>query len=175
MLSAGTPAYGGGVQPVENPELEATVDIDASPEAVWALVADPTRTPEWSGVVKRSEWAGDPAEPVAGARFVGHNRFNGFRWSRECVVTQADAPRVFAFSTLDKLGEEQTRWRYRIEPAGPGCRVTLDYEVVSIPRWVWIARALPGGAKMSARQAKENVEGSVAHIKRLVESAIDRN
>lgn len=158
------------VEPIADPTLERSARVAAAPEAVWDIVSDVTRTPEWSPVVRRCEWLGDVARPEVGAEFVGKNRFNGFRWSRVCVVSEAERPRVFAFSTLDRKGGEQTRWRYRLEPANGGTEVVLSYEVVTYPVWVRLARALPGTKKVSERQAQENLDQSLARIRDLVES-----
>jgi len=158
------------MQPVQTPDLEAHIDIDAAPGVVYGVVTDVARTPEWSPVVKRSGWVGGATGPAPDARFVGYNRFNGFRWTRECVVTEAEPGARFSFSTLAKDGGEQTRWRYALEPAGDGTRLTLSYEVVSLPRWVALARKMPGGAKTSARQAAQNLDTSLARIKELVEA-----
>lgn len=154
--------------PITQPDLEHSVEIEASPDAVWALVSDVTRTPEWSPVVRRIEWldGGDRARP--GARFKGHNRFNGFRWSRECEVSEAEPGRVFAFSTFGKQGEEQTRWRYAIEPEADGSRVTLAYEIVTTPRWVRFLRKLPGGKSTNERQARQNLEESLQRLRDLL-------
>lgn len=153
---------------ITEPDLEHSVEVDAPPEVVYELVSDITRTPEWSPVVKNSEWLGGATHAEAGARFVGHNRFNGFRWSRECEVSEAEPGRLFAFSTFGKQGEEQTRWRYEIEPEGDGSRVTLAYEIVTMPRWVRFLRKLPGGKSTNERQAKQNLEESLQRLRGLV-------
>ena len=150
------------------------MEIGAPPEVVWALVADPTRTPEWSGVVTRVTWAEGVSEAATGARFRGDNRFNGFRWSRQCEVTACEPPSVFAFSTFGKDGREQTRWRYTLEPldADPSStrtRLTLAYEVVTLPRWVAWSRRVPGMAKTSARQATDNMRSSLDRIAEVAE------
>lgn len=156
---------------IDAPDEEHTVEVAAPIEAVWAMVSDITRTPEWSPVVQRSEWIGEPAAPAVDARFRGHNRFNGFRWSRECVVSQAVAPEVFAFSTFGADGREQTRWRYTLEPSGEkATRLTLAYQVVTLPRWVAVLRRVPGAARTSAKQATQNMTTSLDAIRRLATS-----
>lgn len=148
---------------IDEPDFEADAEIPAPPGAVWDVVADVSRTTEWSPVVQRCEWVGDAAGPEVGARFRGHNRFNGFRWSRECEVTGAEPGVVFAFSTFGG-GREQTRWRYRLEPTGAGTRVTLGYQIVSMPRWVRVLRRLPWGRRTNERQARWNIEESLRRL-----------
>ncbi|MBA3652928.1 MAG: SRPBCC family protein [Actinobacteria bacterium] len=150
------------VQTIETPTAEKQVQIAATPEKVWAIVSDPTRTPEWSPVCRRAEWI----EP--GARFRGHNRLNGARWSRECVITTSDPSRTFAFSTLFK-GAESTRWRYQLDGAGGTTTLTEAYEIVAMPRWVRALRAVPGFGAKSDRDTQWNISTSLERIKALAE------
>src|SRR5262249_61988118 len=89
--------------------------VDARPEQVWDLVADVTRTGEWSPECIRAAWLGAPGRPQPGARFTGHNRFgNGFEYEVTCVVTEADRPRAFAWVGLDDDGDlarPSSSWR----------------------------------------------------------------
>lgn len=160
--------------PMGTPDEEHIVEVEGSPQAVWAVVSDVTRTPEWSPVVVGATWIDDVSGPELGARFRGDNRFNGFRWSRQCEVTACDPPRVFAFSTFGRDGREQTRWRYTIETVDDTTRLTLAYQVVTLPRWVALAQRVPGMAKTSARQATENMTSSLQRIAELASAASAR-
>ncbi|HVM40732.1 MAG TPA: SRPBCC family protein [Acidimicrobiia bacterium] len=155
--------------PLTAPTHEASIEIAAPPEEVWPLVADVTRMAQLSPVCRRNEWLGEPAKPVVGARFRGHNRNGVFRWSRECTVTEAEPGRRFAFSTLFK-GAESTRWRYTFEPTADGTRVTEAYEVVSVPRWLRILWRLPGARAKSERDHVANIAGMLDHLKAAAES-----
>jgi len=155
------------VQQITEPTAELSIEIDSSPEAIWAVVSDVTRVPSWSPACYRCEWIDE------GRRFRGYNRLNGARWSRECVVTASEPGRVFAFSTLFK-GEESTRWRYSVEPGRePGDKTTLReaYRVVMIPRWVRAARMLPGAKAKTERDIRWNIEHSLERIKQIVEAS----
>lgn len=96
---------------------EVTIWIDASPEAVWELVADVTRYGEWSPENQGGRWDG---EPGLGARFTGANRRGFMRWSTHCEVIEYDPPHRFGF----EVAEARTRWGYRLEPERGGTRVT---------------------------------------------------
>ncbi len=155
------------MEPVREPTAESGIDIAAPPDQVWRIVSDVTRTPEWSPVCHRCEWLdGDGA--VVGARFRGHNRLNGARWSRECVVTETEPARAFGFSTLFK-GDESTRWRYRLDPTAEGTRLTEAYEVVMIPPWLRVLRRIPGVAAKSDRDTRWNLSTSLDRIKAIAE------
>lgn len=144
----------------------SSIDVDAPPEAVWAVVTDVTRTGEWSPVCHTVRWTDGSTGPAPGARFRGENRIGRVRWARECEVTQADRPRTFAFRTFYK-GKESTRWRYEIEPRDGGARVTESYEPVAAPLYVRLARVL--GAKRIDADAKRNLEESLRRVKAIVE------
>lgn len=148
-----------------------SIDIAAPPEQVWQLISDPTRTPEWSPVCHTVEWVGDVREPVVGARFRGHNNLNGFRWRRECRVTEAIEPSVFAWSTYVK-DKESTRWRYELSPTDSGgTRLVERYEIVSVPRWIRLMWRVPGALKKSDRDRERNLQASLARIKEIAEQS----
>src|SRR5262245_39585341 len=52
---------------------EASIEINASPEAVYDLVSDLPRMGEWSPENIGGEWQGDSTGKV-GDRYIGHNR-----------------------------------------------------------------------------------------------------
>ena len=152
-----------------SPDALHKITIGAPPANVWALVGDPRRTPEWSPVCHRIDWVGPAAQPEAGARFVGHNKLNGFRWKRECRIGTYDTEREIAYSTFVK-GRESTRWRYRLTPTDDGTvEVEEAYQVVSLPTWVSLLRKLPGAMKKTERDVQENLSGSLSRLKELAE------
>ncbi|MGI8793834.1 MAG: SRPBCC family protein [Acidimicrobiales bacterium] len=157
------------MKPIDVADEELAIEVAAPLEAVWGLVSDVARTPEWSPVVQRIEWLGDATTVEAGAKFQGDNKFGGFRWTRECVVTEVEPPRVFGFCTLGPDGQEQTRWRYGLEPGSSGgTRLTLGYQSVTLPRWIRVLQRIPGTAKTSARRATENLQGSLDRIEAIL-------
>ena len=147
---------------------ESHIEIAAPPERVWAVVSDVMRTPEWSPVCRQVEWLPPSNRAEPGARFRGHNKLRMFRWSRDCVIDEADGPTTFAFHT-EIEGTESTRWRYTLEPTAGGTRLTETYRAVSAPRWVSWLRKL-GGAKQSDKDTRWNISTSLERIKKLVEA-----
>ena len=148
---------------------EAQVEIAAPPDRVWAVVAEPTRTPEWSPVCHRVEWLPPSTGPEVGARFRGHNKLRMFRWSRECAIDECEPDRTFAFHT-EIGGEESTRWRYTLAPVGQGhTLLTETYRAKGLPTWVWLLRKL-GGAKQSDKDTSKNISTSLERIKQLAEA-----
>ena len=138
---------------------------------MWDLISDPTRTPEWSPVCHSVEWVGDVRGPNVGARFRGRNKLNGFKWARECRVTEAEPLRTFAWSTFVD-GRESTLWRYEIAPSADGnSRLTERYEVRYVPRWIRLLWLLPGALAKSDRDRDWNVRTSLDRLKAIAESS----
>ena len=121
----------------------AEIVVAAPPDAVYDLVADVTRTPEFSPEVARVRWLDGATGPAVGARFeaVNVNR-KGKRWKNRPVVTVADRGREFAFRRTERFAGSLV-WRYRFEPVDGGTRVVESYEAeqpVSRLGWFVIER-----------------------------------
>jgi uncharacterized protein YndB with AHSA1/START domain len=106
---------------------EASTTVDASPEAVYDLVADITRMGEWSPENLGGTWLDGADAPAAGARFKGRNKRRG-GWSTTCTVLAAERGREFAFA-VGKPAKPSAVWRYRFDPEGAGVRVTESFEI----------------------------------------------
>lgn len=104
------------------PSATATVQIDASPEAVYGLITDlPTLAALAEEAVAMELRKGDAV--TKGAVFVGHNENGSKRWTTKCTVTDAEPGRVFAFDVRHTVFPI-ARWQYDIVAADGGCRVT---------------------------------------------------
>jgi hypothetical protein len=116
------------MQTLDRDEVSAV--IAAPPEDVYALVADVTRTPEFSPEVVSCRWLDGATGPAVGARFesVNQSLSSGRRWRNRPVVTVADHGREFAFLRTEPLSGS-IAWRYRFEPVDGGTRVIESYQV----------------------------------------------
>ena len=115
-----------------------SIEIDASPTAVYDLISDITRTGEWSPECRVCEWLGTPGQ--VGSRFRGRNRSGPARWTTTGEVLAAERPKVFEFVTLYK-GDPATRWRYELAGNAP-TRLTESFEAVSTPWLIGVAERL---------------------------------
>ncbi len=105
-------------------ELEATVDVSASPAEVWALVSDVERMASWSPQVVRSKVRGGAVQ--LGSKFSNLNRQKLLFWPTTGKVVRFDPHRDFAF----RIAENRTIWSFQLEPLpGGGTRVTQRREV----------------------------------------------
>ena len=110
---------------------EASIEINASPEAVYDLVADLPRMGQWSPENIGGEWQ-EGGSGKAGDRYIGHNRAGERAWSVPVLVTVAERGRCFEFVTRPDEGP-YVRWTYRLEPSGAGTRVTEVWDVEQLP------------------------------------------
>ena len=116
----------------QRPAGRVEVDVAAEPEAVWRVLTDPTRIPEWSHECCEVELL-DPGPVGLGFRFRGRNRAGRNRWSRICTVFRCDT-NDFAYLTSGGQGDV-TAWHFRLEPTATGTRLTQAYQIVSMPAW----------------------------------------
>lgn len=111
--------------------VEATTA--ATPDQVWDVLADVTRTGEWSHETVGAEWLDGATTATPGARFRGRNEKGRTRWSRTCEVVAAEPGRHLQFRTIpSRLYRDSTLWTFELEPVAGGTRITQRYEVLEI-------------------------------------------
>ncbi|BCK58937.1 SRPBCC family protein [Nocardia wallacei] len=96
--------------------LEATVDISAPPERVWAVVSDLKRMPEFSPNTVRMVALGAPR---TGAWTVNLNRDGRKYYPTTSRIVRFEPNRAFAF----RMNENGTVWSYTLEPTESGTRL----------------------------------------------------
>jgi uncharacterized protein YndB with AHSA1/START domain len=118
----------------------ARVDVEvpiAMPAAeVWKLITDVSRVGEWSPECAGAAWLDGEGRPRVGARFEGRNQFAQFTSTVECVVTECDEPRTFAWVVLDPTGaldRPGSCWRYELLPGGSPSRTLVRHSFVHGP------------------------------------------
>ncbi|SFT70248.1 Uncharacterized conserved protein YndB, AHSA1/START domain [Geodermatophilus amargosae] len=116
------------------PSVAVSVDVEAPPGAVWAVLADPTRVGEWSGECVRAAWLPGSSQVAPGARFRGWNRSGWSRWARTCEVTEVDPGRLLAWCTVPGGPyRDRTQWRVTLTPTATGTRVEQRYDLTGMP------------------------------------------
>lgn len=103
--------------------------MQATPEHVYALVSDVTRTPEFSPEILECTWLDGATGPAVGARFKARNKVaNRPAWHNKPVVTAAEPGRRFSFARTEPFGGT-VEWTYTFEPNSDGTLVTESYAV----------------------------------------------
>ena len=101
------------------PLLEESIEIDATPETVWALIGDVSRMSRWSPQVVRTWVSG--GETREGATFRNLNRKGLLFWPTSAKVVGYEPDRRLAFRVKDNW----TIWTFELEPtAAGGTRLT---------------------------------------------------
>ncbi len=104
--------------------LEASIEIDATPAQVWALVTDVPRMASWSPQVVRSTVKGGVVRQ--GATFTNINRQGPLFWPTGAKVVRFEPHRDFAF----RVRENRTIWSFELaENATGGTTLTQRREV----------------------------------------------
>ena len=104
-----------------------SIDIEASPEIVYAILTDLTRISELSPECYKAEWEDGSTSAVVGAKFRGYNQNGNHKWDQGCVVVAADPGKEWAFDVPADDGRATT-WRYEMKPTDNGCRVTESFD-----------------------------------------------
>lgn len=151
---------------------EDSIHVEAPPRTVYDLVADVTRTPEYSPEVDEVVWL-DDGGPRVGARFRARNRVppdSRFPWHNTPIVMAAEPGREFAFARTERFAGTLV-WRYRFEPEGTGTRVTESYEIARpVGRIGWFIIGTLGRDRDRMTTMREGLHESLQRLKRVAEA-----
>jgi hypothetical protein len=131
--------------------------VDAAPQAVFDLLADPAMHPvlDGSGTVRTSA-AGNPERLSLGARFdMSMKQGVPYRMTNE--VVEFDEPSVIAWRHLGRHV-----WRYRLRPVDDGTEVTEEFDYG--PSWAPWALRLVGAPRRNAAAIEATLDRLAAHF-----------
>ncbi|WP_104168597.1 SRPBCC family protein [Arthrobacter sp. SX1312] len=152
---------------------QESVTIQASPEAVYEIVSDITRTGEWSPVCTRCWWDDDAAAGQVGSWFTGHNELPDRAWETRSQVVAAERGREFAWV----VGGDRVCWGYTLTPAGTGTTLTESWEFLPAGIAVFEEKFgddAPAQIADRTQQALDGIPTTLAAIKRIAESSASR-
>ncbi|HVM39911.1 MAG TPA: SRPBCC family protein [Acidimicrobiia bacterium] len=141
----------------------ASIHVDASPEAVYDLLADITRMGEWSPETYRAYWLNGADHAQTGARFRGWNRMGPVRWFTDPIIECAERGRELCFTTTLFGRGRLTTWTFRMHPAAGG---GTDLEESWEEQGGLLGRLLPGGRK---DQLQAGMEQTLQRVKAAAE------
>jgi hypothetical protein len=143
--------------------ISATVEIDAEPDAVWRVVSDLARMPEFSPELRRAYVVGRRG---VGATVIGINRRKLVVWPTSSRVVRWEPGRAVAWKTR----ESGATWVYELEPTPSGSTRVTGRRV--LPRFTvgtsLLAPVLGGAAGHDAELA-EGIRTTLGRIKVAVE------
>ncbi|MCO7219936.1 SRPBCC family protein [Klenkia sp. PcliD-1-E] len=154
--------------------LSDSIVIAASPEEVYDLVSDVTRTGEWSPQCRECWW--EPgATGAVGDHFGGRQETPERTWETRSRVEEATRPRAFAWSVNDR----KVLWRYDLEPLEEGTRLTESWEFLDAgQRFMAEKHGADGQREIDIRQsaARAGIPVTLAAIKQIAEQGtVSRN
>jgi len=150
---------------------EVTIEIHASPTAVYDLVSDIHRMGEWSPECHACEWIGSTTTAAVGAHFKGSNRRGLARWSTKPRIVVVDPGREFAFVT-GHLGRDMTRWSYRFEANPDATRVTESFEMLRTMPWYF---RLADRLLMGVQDRRSDLEANMTETLRRLKTGAEHS
>ena len=149
---------------------DVSIEIARPPQEVYALVSDITRMGQWSPECVSCAWVDGADGPVVGARFKAKNKgTRGPAWFNTPTVTVADPGREFAFNRSGP-GIGSYTWRYVMEPADGGTRLTESFDADRPlgPVMSWITEKWTGSDDRDA-DLRRGMTTTLARIKAAAE------
>ena len=133
-----------------------TEQVAADPSALFGLITDIGRLPEWNEHIHHIVEA--PAELADGSEWVVQMRANGARWKSRSHLEELDAAgRRFAYvSRTDDSNPSRALWSWQLTPTGTGTEVTVRWELR--PLTLFRQRL---AAPLRHRQLKREVRASI--------------
>jgi len=133
--------------------------IDAPPEKIFDVLADPSQHPviDGSGMVKHARGE-EPARLELGSKF-GMSMRLGIPYAITNTVVEFDENRLIAWRHIGGH-----RWRYELDPAGAGTRVreTYDWSTAILGTRLYIF--VTGWPKRAQQAMTRTLERLAAHV-----------
>jgi len=149
---------------------QQSIVIEATPEALYDVVSDITRTGEWSPVCTACWWD-DPCEAgQIGAWFTGRNELPERTWETRSQIAAADRGREFTWI----VGGSFVRWSFTFDPDGNATKLTESWQFLPTGIAMFQEKyADQAAAEIDARtrQVQDGIPRTLAAIKRIAETA----
>ncbi len=144
-------------------DVQGSIEIEAPPERVWPLLAEPENVKRWYTTLDDFEYIDDRRGPGAHIRAV--ERAPGSRLRIEFEATRWVENRSLVLHMTSGSGVKAYDQRWEIVPSPAGCRFTFDEHVV-LPYGV-LGRMLGAVAKGTSQR---HVTEMLVKLKELAEA-----
>lgn len=135
--------------------ISASIDINASPAEVWAVVSDLKRMGEWSPQCKKMIVLGRGVKK--GTRTLNINAAGKMHWPTTSKVVDFEPDSKLAFRII----ENRTVWSYELEETPTGTRLTES-------------RKAPNGISKASNFAVDKAMGGVPQFEVALERGIQK-
>jgi len=143
--------------------ISATLEMKADPEAVWRVVSDLRRMPEFSPELRKAFVFGRPG---VGAHLIGVNRRKLVFWPTTSKVVRWEPGRAVAWKTR----ESGATWVYELEGTPSGTHVTGRRVLPRFTVGTTFLGPMIGGAAGHDRELAEGIRTTLERIKAVVEA-----
>lgn len=143
--------------------ISATVQMNASPEAVWKVVSDLARMPEFSPELRKAFVLGKPG---VGANILGINRRKAVVWPTTSKVVRWEPGRAVAWKTR----ESGATWIYELEPTTGGTAVTGRRVLPRFTLGTALLGPVIGGAEGHDAELADGIRTTLERIRTAVEA-----
>ncbi len=147
--------------------IEGSIDVEASPSAVWEVVADLRRMGERSPQCKRMFILRGPVRE--GTVTVNLNNRGPLWWPTTAKVTRFERERVLAFH----VPINGTTWTYELEPTASGTRLTESRRVKAPGKAIsnFLVDRFMGGVPAFEAELERGIHDTLVRIKAEAERA----
>jgi uncharacterized protein YndB with AHSA1/START domain len=142
--------------------ISATVEMNARPEAVWQVVSDFARMPEFSPELRKAFVVGRRG---LGANIIGINRRKAVVWPTTSKVVRWEPGRAVAWRTR----ESGATWIYELEPTANGTSVTGRRVLPKFTLGTSLLGPVIGGAEGHDTELAAGIRTTLERIRSTVE------
>lgn len=146
--------------------LEATIDIAATPQQVWAVLGDLGRMKEFSPQCRLMKTVGGPAR--VGSTTINVNRKGLLVWPTTSKILAFEPGRELRF----RINENRSIWSYVLEPTETGTRVVQRREAPTGTSKVsqTLINLAMGGTESFDAEMVVGMNATLARVKNVVET-----
>jgi uncharacterized protein YndB with AHSA1/START domain len=142
--------------------ISATVEMNAAPEAVWKVVSDLARMPEFSPELRKAFVIGKPG---VGAHIIGINRRKAVVWPTTSKVVRWEPGQAVAWKTR----ESGATWIYELAPSATGTSVTGRRVLPKFTLGTSLLGPVIGGAEGHDVELADGIRTTLERIRTAVE------
>lgn len=142
--------------------VDATVEMNATPEAVWSVLSDPRRMPEFSPELRKAITFGKPG---LGQNILGLNRRKAVAWPTTSKIVRWEPQRAIAWKTR----ESGATWVYELTPTATGTSVSGRRVLASYTIGSRLMVPFLGGAAGHDHELADGIRQTLERIKAVVE------
>lgn len=112
------------VKYADGPTTEQSIEIAASPDAVWEIISDPGFPAEHSSELQEAAWDPDGPPPGVGARVLGRNRHEAIgEWTTTSYVVEWSEGNGWSWA-VSSTEQPAAQWWFSVEPKADSCVLT---------------------------------------------------